>query len=44
MTTTNHQRVTEGLQALTGVLAPCVARELRAKRVDEAGRRASRSP
>ena len=31
----NHQRVTEGLHALTGVLAPCVARELRAKLADE---------
>ena len=31
----NHQRVTEGLQALTGVLAPYVARELRTKHADE---------
>lgn len=29
--TTNHQRVTEGFQILTEVLAPYVARELRAK-------------
>ena len=29
--TTNHQRVTEGLEILTGVLAPWVARELRAR-------------
>ena len=35
MTTTNHQRVTEGLQTLTAVLAPYVARELRAKLADE---------
>ena len=35
MTTTNHQRVTEGLQTLTTVLAPYVARELRAKLADE---------
>ena len=31
----NHQRVTEGLQAITGVLAPYVARELRTKHADE---------
>ena len=35
MTTTNHQRVTEGLQVLTAVLAPYVARELHAKLADE---------
>ena len=35
MTTTNHQRVTEGLQTLTTVLAPYVARELRAELADE---------
>ena len=35
MTTTNHLRVTEGLQTLTGVLAPYVARELRAELADE---------
>ena len=35
MTTTNHQRVTEGLQTLTAVLAPYVARELRAEFADE---------
>ena len=35
MTTTNYQRVTEGLQTLTAVLAPYVARELRAKLADE---------
>ena len=35
MTTTNYQRVTEGLQTLTAVLAPHVARELRAKLADE---------
>ena len=34
MTTTNYQRVTEGLQTLTAVLAPYVARELRAKLAD----------
>ena len=33
--TTNHQRVTEGLQILTRVLAPYVAQELRAKFGDE---------
>jgi predicted AAA+ superfamily ATPase len=32
---TNHQRVTEGFDILTGVLAPYVARELRAKYQDE---------
>ena len=31
----NHRRVTEGLHVLTGVLAPYVARELRAKLADE---------
>ena len=31
----NHRRVTEGLHVLTGVLAPYVARELRAKLGDE---------
>ena len=31
----NHQRVTEGMHVLTGVLAPYVARELRAKLGDE---------
>ena len=35
MTTTNHQRVTEGLQTLTAVLAPYVARELRAELADK---------
>ena len=34
-TTTNHQRVTEGLQILTRVLAPYVAQELRAKFADD---------
>ena len=34
-TTTNHQRVTEGLQILTRVLAPYVVQELRAKFADE---------
>ena len=33
--TTNYQRVTEGLQILTAVLAPHVARELRAQFSDE---------
>ena len=33
--TTNHQRVTEGLDVLTGVLAPYVAGELRARYADE---------
>ena len=33
--TTNHQRVTEGLDILTGVLAPYVAAELRARYADE---------
>lgn len=33
--TTNHQRVTEGFQTLTEVLAPYVARELRAKYKNE---------
>ena len=33
--TTNHQRVTEGLEILTGVLAPCVAGEVRAGYGDE---------
>ena len=32
---TNHQRVTEGFDILTGVLAPYVARELRARYEDE---------
>ncbi len=31
----NHRRVTDGLHVLTGVLAPYVARELRAKLADE---------
>ncbi len=31
----NHQRVTEGFQILTGVLAPYVAQELRAKYADQ---------
>lgn len=35
MSTTNYQRVTEGLRILTVVLAPYVARELRAKFGDE---------
>ena len=34
-TTTNHERVTAGLQILTRVLAPYVAQELRAKFADE---------
>ena len=33
--TTNHQRVTEGLQIVTTVLAPYVAQELRARFADE---------
>ncbi len=33
--TTSHQRVTEGLDILTGVLAPYVAAELRARYADE---------
>lgn len=35
MSTSNHQRVTEGFQILTTVLAPYVARELRAQFGDE---------
>ena len=33
----NPRRVTEGLHVLTGVLAPYVARELRAKLAEQAG-------